>query len=327
MADTSRPAGGNGEPAGAGSGKHSGMGGSAIEPQLLPSRMERLKPYLIMFPALILTIGILVPFGTGVYWSLTNYNLMRPDYSFIGLGNYIRLFQSPRFWNALRVSSTYVFFAVGSQLILGLVIALLLNRDNIVSKILRPLLILPLLIAPVIATLMWRLMMSTQFGILNYFLSLLNPDMRWFPWAGSARYAMFTVVLIDVWIFTPFIGLLILAGLRSLPKAPFEAAKVDGASKWYIFRRQTMPMLVPYITVALIFRLIDSFRMFDIPFALTRGGPGDSLMKLQVTAYTESFTYLNIGRGAAYMFITWLIVFIVSKLLVNYWLKWRTRLS
>ena len=170
-------------------------------------------------------------------------------------------------------------------------------------------------------------MMSTQFGVLNYFLSMVNPTLRNFPWGGSAQYAMFAVVLIDVWIFTPFVGLLVLAGLRSLPKASFEAAQVDGASKWYTFRTQTMPMLTPYITIALIFRLIDSFRIFDIPFALTRGGPGDALMALQVTAYTESFTFLNIGRGASYMFITWIVIFLVSKALVNYWMRWRSRLS
>jgi multiple sugar transport system permease protein len=301
--------------------------GTGILERIQPTRLDRLKPFLIILPALLLTAGILIPFGTGVFWSFTNYNLMRPDFKFTGLQNYIRMFGSEQFWNAIRVSSTYVFFAVGVELLLGLGIGLLLNRDSIVTKIFRPLLILPLLIAPVIAVLMWRLMMSTQFGVLNYFMSFIDPALKNFPWAGVSQYAMFTVVLIDVWIFTPFIALLVLAGLRSLPQAPFEAAQVDGASKWYTFRTQTMPMLTPYITIALIFRLIDSFRMFDIPFALTKGGPGDSLMTLQVTAYTQSFTYLNIGRGAAYMFLTWIIIFVVSKFLVNHWMKWRARLS
>jgi multiple sugar transport system permease protein len=295
--------------------------------RLQPTRMERLKPYLIILPALLLTVGILIPFGTGVFWSFTNYNLMRPNFQFTGLRNYIQMFQSEQFWNAIRVSGTYVFFAVGTELLLGLGIGLLLNRDNVVTAIFRPLLILPLLIAPVIAVLMWRLMMSTQFGVLNYFMTFFDPALKNFPWAGVAEYAMFTVVLIDVWIFTPFIALLVLAGLRSLPRAPFEAAQVDGASKFYTFRTQTMPMLMPYITIALIFRLIDSFRIFDIPFALTKGGPGDSLMTLQVTAYTQSFTYLNIGRGAAYMFLTWIIIYMVSKFLVNHWMKWRAKLS
>ena len=294
---------------------------------LKESKFERFKPYLLLFLALILTIGILIPFGTGVYWSFTNYNLMRPNYSFNGFRNYIRMFSSGQFWNALRVSLTYTVVAVGIELLLGLMVGLLLNRDNIVTKILRPLLILPLLIAPVIATLMWKLMMSTQYGVLNYLMSLFNSDLRMFPWAGSAEYAMLTVVLIDIWIFTPFIGLLVLAGLRSLPKAPFEAAQVDGASKWFIFRTQTMPMLTPYIITALIFRLIDSFKVYDIPFAMTKGGPGDSLMTLQVTAYTEAFTYLNIGRGTAYMFFTWIVVYMISKYLVGHWMKWRAKLS
>lgn len=295
--------------------------------RLQPTRLERLKPYLIILPALLVTIGILIPFGTGVFWSFTNYNLMRPDFRFTGFKNYIYMFGHGQFWNSIRVSVTYVFFSVGIELILGLIVGLLLNRDNIVTKILRPLLILPLLIAPVIAVLMWRLMMSTQFGVLNYFLTFFNSELKDFPWAGRAEYAMFTVVLIDIWIFTPFIALLVLAGLRSFPRSPFEAAQVDGASKWYIFRTQTMPMLMPYITIALIFRIIDSFRIFDIPFALTKGGPGDSLMTLQVTAYTQSFTYLNIGRGAAYMFVTWIIIYFMSKFLVNHWMKWRSKLS
>ena len=295
--------------------------------RLRPTRLERLKPYLIILPALLLTVGILIPFGTGVFWSFTNYNLMRPNFQVIGLRNYTQMLQSEQFWNAIRVSSTYVVFAVGVELLLGLAIGLLLNRDNVVTKIFRPLLILPLLIAPVIAVLMWRLMMSTQFGVLNYFMSFIDPALKNFPWAGVAQYAMFTVVLIDVWIFTPFIALLVLAGCVRFPRAPFEAAQVDGASKWYTFRTQTMPMLMPYITIALIFRLIDSFRMFDIPFALTKGGPGDALMTLQVTAYTQSFTYLNIARGAAYMFLTWIIVYVVSKFLVGRWMKWRSKLS
>lgn len=288
---------------------------------------DKAKPYLIILPAFLLTIGILVPFATGVYWSLTDYNLMRPQFEFIGIGNYVELFSGGEFWHALKVSGVYVLFAVGTELLLGLVIALLLNQETFLAKIFRPLLILPLLIAPVIATLIWKLMMSTDFGVINYFLSLLNPELKEFPWAGSPKYAMLTVVLIDVWIFTPFIALLLLAGLRSLPQPPFEAAQVDGASRWFIFRVLTLPMLAPFMVIALIFRIIDSIRMFDIPFAMTKGGPGDSLMNLQIQAYTEAFTYLNISVGSAYMFVTWVIIFIISKLMVGYWMKWRQRLS
>ena len=289
--------------------------------------LHRARPYILVLPALLLTIGVLVPFVTGVFWSLTNYNLMHPAYRFIGIGNYLNMFKGVAFWNTLSVTGIYVIAAVGVELILGLAIAMLLNRETLAARICRPLLVLPLLTAPVLATLMWKLMLSSEYGVVNYFLSLVAPSLRDFPWAGSAHYAMLTVVLIDVWIFTPFIALLLLAGLRSLPAAPFEAARVDGASAWFSFRQLTWPMLTPYLAVALIFRIIDTIQQFDIPYVLTEGGPGDALMTMQVRAYTQSFTYLNIGIGSAYMFITWIIVFVISRLMVNLWSKWRAKLG
>ena len=288
---------------------------------------RRYKPYIIILPALALTIGILVPFGTGVVWSFTNYNLMRPGFSFTGFENYISIFTSDAFWHAVYVTFLYVLGAVGTETVLGLIIALLLNQETIMAKLLRPFLILPLLIAPVIATLMWKLMMSTQYGVLNYFMSGINPALRDFPWAGSADWAMFSAVVIDVWIFTPFIALLLLAGLRSLPQPPFEAAKVDGASNWFTFKNITMPMLVPYLAIAIIFRLVDSIRMFAIPYGLTQGGPGNALMNLQVSAYKEAFSYMNIAKGSGYMFLTWIIIFIVSNYMVSYWQTARAKMS
>lgn len=303
-------------------------GDPAAPAQKEPHAFRRaVRPYILVLPALLLTIGVLVPFVNGVYWSLTNYNLMHPAFRFIGVQNYLNMFTGSDFWQTLKVSAVYVVAAVGVELLLGLGIAMLLNRETIAAKICRPLLVLPLLTAPVLATLMWKLMLSSEYGVINYFLSLVVPSLRNFPWAGSARYAMLTVVLIDVWIFTPFIALLLLAGLRSLPAAPFEAARVDGASSWFAFRQLTLSMLTPYLVVALIFRIIDTIQQFDIPYVLTEGGPGGALMTMQVRAYTQSFSYLNIGVGSAYMFITWIIVYVISTLMVRLWTKWRVRLG
>lgn len=285
------------------------------------------RPYLLVLPALLLTIGVLIPFVNGVYWALTNYNLSHPAFRFIGIHNYLDMFARSDFWQTLKVSAVYVVAAVGLELVLGLAVAMLLNRESIAAKICRPLLVLPLLMAPVLATLMWKYMLSSEYGVINYFLSLIAPSLRKFPWAGSVRYAMLTVVLIDVWIFTPFIALLLLAGLRSLPAAPFEAARVDGASSWFAFRHLTLSMLTPYLIVALIFRIIDTIQQFDLPYVLTEGGPGGALMTMQVRAYTQSFSYLNIGIGCAYMFITWVIVYVISTFMVKLWTKWRARLG
>ena len=286
---------------------------------------KKYLPYLIVLPALVLTLPVLIPFFQSIYYSMTTYSLTNPIKNFIWFENYVWLFTDPEFWNSVRVSFVYAGTAVGIELLLGLLIAVLLNQETLLAKIFRPLLLMPLMIAPIIGTLMWKLMMSPEFGVLNYFLSAFGA--RDFQWASAADSAMFSVVLIDVWMFTPFIALLLLAGLRSMPAPPFEAAMVDGASKWFIFKNLTIPMLMPFIIVAVVFRLIDSLRQFDIIFGLTKGGPGSKLMNFQVSAYTTSFTYTKISDGSALMLINWLIVYIISMFLVKFWRKSQDRLS
>ena len=286
---------------------------------------KKYLPYLIVLPALALTLPVLVPFIQSIYYSMTTYSLTNPNKVFIWFENYAWLFTDPEFWNSVRVSFVYAGTAVGIELLLGLLIAVLLNQETLLAKVLRPLLLMPLMIAPIIGTLMWKLMMSPEFGVLNYFLSFVGA--RDFQWASAAESAMFSAVMIDVWMFTPFIALLLLAGLRSMPAPPFEAAMVDGASKWFIFKNLTIPMLMPFIIVAVVFRLIDSLRQFDIIFGLTKGGPGSTLMNFQVSAYTTSFTYTKISDGSAMMIINWVIVYVISMFLVKFWRKSQDRLS
>jgi len=256
---------------------------------------------------------------------MTTYSLTSPVKNFIWFENYIWLFTSAEFWNSVKVSFVYTISAVGIELILGLIIAILLNQETFLAKIFRPLLLLPLMIAPIIGTLMWKLMMSPEFGVLNYFLSYIG--MRDFQWASAANSAMFSVVMIDVWMFTPFIALLLLAGLRSMPAPPFEAAMVDGASRWFTFKTLTLPMLMPFIIVSVVFRLIDSLRQFDIIFGLTKGGPGSVLMNFQVSAYTTAFTYTKVADGSALMIVNWVIIYVISMFLVKFWRKSQDRLS
>jgi multiple sugar transport system permease protein len=282
-------------------------------------------PYLLVLPALALTLPVLYPFIESIYYSMTNYSLTSPVKRFVWFDNYLWLFSSPEFWNSVRVSFEYTICSVGIELLLGLTIALLLNQETFLAKVLRPLLLMPLMIAPIIGTLMWKLMMSPEYGVLNYFLSFIG--MRDFQWASAANSAMFSVVLIDVWMFTPFIALLLLAGLRSMPAPPFEAAMVDGASKWFTFKTLTLPMLMPFIIVAVVFRVIDSLRQFDIIFGLTKGGPGSTLMNFQVSAYTTSFTYTQIADGSTLMMVNWVIIYIISMFLVKFWRKSQDRLS
>ena len=283
-----------------------------------------LLPYLLSLPALLVTIGILIPFATAVYYSLQRYNLAFPaGRKLIWLDNFVALFGDGRFWGTIQASLTYTLLTVGVQLLLGLGIALLLVRRSLINNLMSVLLILPLMVAPAIASLMWKLMTNPNFGILSYFVSSLGfTDFRW---ASDPASAMFTVVLVDTWVYTPFIIILLLAGLRALPRQPFEAAELDGVPPTFIFFRITLPMLMPYILTASLFRMLDSIQQFDIIYSMTQGGPGDRLMLFQIRAYLEAFTFTNIGRSAAILMVLWAITFALSNVFIKQWLRLRAR--
>ena len=236
---------------------------------------------------------------------------------------YWQLLTDPSFWNTLQVSLSYTVLTVGLQLVLGLGIALLLQKRTRLNNFVSILLLLPLMTAPVLAALMWKLMTDPNFGILSYFVSLIGIED--FRWASSPDTALLTVVLVDTWVYTPFIMILLLAGLRSLPRQPFEAAALDGVPRSFVFLRITLPMLTPYILTAALFRLLESIQQFDIIYAMTQGGPGDTLMVFQVEAYLNFFQSTNVGRSAALLLILWAITFAISNLFIKNWLRLRER--
>jgi multiple sugar transport system permease protein len=286
--------------------------------------MRRALPYLLSLPALLMCIGILIPFITAVYYSMLRYRLNLPQMKgFIWFGNYVNFFYDPKFWNTVYISLLYAFLTVGLELILGLAIALLLQKQTRFNNIISILLLLPLMTAPALASLMWKLMTNPNFGILSYFVSLLG--FHDFKWASDPSTALLTVVLVDIWVYTPFIMILLLAGLRSLPQAPFEAAALDGVPRSFVFFRITLPMLMPYIITATLFRLLDSIQQFDIIYSMTQGGPGDKLLVFQVQAYLDFFQATNVGRSAALMIVLWAITFFLSNIFIKQWLKLRER--
>jgi multiple sugar transport system permease protein len=142
-----------------------------------------------------------------------------------------------------------------------------------------------------------------------------------FTWSSSPKTALFTAALIDFWVYAPFVIVLILAGIQSLPKSPFEASRIDGGSAWFTFKNLTLPMLKPFLYIALIFRLMAAMQEFAIIFALTKGGPGDTLMNLSVTAYNTGFAFMKFGKSLPYILTLWLIINIISKRLVANWQK------
>ena len=285
---------------------------------------KKVLPYLLSLPALLVCIGILIPFATSIVYSLQRYRLSQPWARKFNWGeNYWNFLSDSAFWNTVQVSLTYTVVVIFLELLLGLGIALLLQRRSLFNNAVSILLLMPLMTAPALAALMWKLMTNPGFGILSYFATLLGfEDMRW---ASDPSTALLTVVIVDVWVYTPFIMILLLAGLRSLPRQPFEAAELDGVPRIFVFQRITLPMLTPFLLTATLFRMIESIQQFDIIYAMTQGGPGDTLTVFQVEAYLNFFQSTNVGRSAALMLILWAITYFLSSIFVKNWLALREK--
>lgn len=273
----------------------------------------------LFLPAFLLTVGILFPFGYSVIMSFTNFNLTAGTSSFIGLGNYIRLTKDPEFWNSLKVTMLFTVGAVVFEIGVGFVSAYLLNIGLLGQRVWRTLFLLPIMLPPTVAAIMWKLMMAPIQGVLNYLLQLVG--LPGSEWLGSSSTALFSVILIDAYVFVPFAGMIFLAGLQNLPKEPYEAAAVDGVSSWFAFRKLTLPLLKPIILIVLLFRIMDCLKHFDIIYAATKGGPASATMTLSVQAYYHSFRWTDMGYAFAHLVVLWAIVYVLSYFLVGQWRK------
>ncbi len=282
-------------------------------------RRKEILPYLLMLPALLLLVGMIYPFCLGVYYSLTSYFLQYPHlFRFIWLGNYLKLPGDPLFAYSVQFTLAYTAVAVLVQVSLGISVALLLHGRIIGRGILRAMMLMPLMMPPVITALMWKVMMaSTKAGILNHLLGAvgLGPV----NWLGSVNAAMVSVLIIDTWGNLPFVSLILLGGLQSLPYEPYEAAVVDGAAGWDVLRYITLPLLKPFIILATTFRVMDSLRIFDVIYATTVGGPADATMNLHMRAFFYAFQWYQMGMGMAYAMVLLVMVFIASYILMRYW--------
>ena len=212
---------------------------------------------------------------------------------FIGLDNYTRLAADSRFWNALANTAYFTAVSVTLELALGLGMALLLVQAFRGRALLYSLILLPWAFPTVVSARLWEWMYNADYGVLNY---LLGTRINWL---GSPAWALHAAILMDVWKATPFVALLLLAGLQTIPRDLYHAAALDGAGAWTTFRRITLPLLAPLMLVVLIFRTIDAFRVFDAIYVLTGGGPANSTETLSIYAYKTLFQTLEFGYGSA----------------------------
>jgi multiple sugar transport system permease protein len=271
----------------------------------------------MLAPALVLLMASLYPFLTGLYTGLTNRKLYLPTAKFIGLGNFEMLATTPLFWTAVSNTMVYTTLVLVIQLPLGLGIALLLDVPSSLRAFFRTTIVLPLLIPPVVAGLMWKTMMQPQSGVLNWLLNQIGLPAQ--SWLTDPATALISVVLIDTWVFTPLSVVILLAGLQSVPSEFEEAARVDGANAWQVFWHVKLPWLLPYIVLTALFRIADSLKSLEIIYATTRGGPLNATRTLHIMAYEEAYRWSNLGRAMAIVFVLWLISYLVSGLLLGIW--------
>jgi len=236
---------------------------------------------------------------------------------FNGLSNYGEaLFKDTRFWDSLRNTFLIGIPAIMLEFLIGLGLALLLNRKIIGKKIITSLLILPVMMPPIVAGLIWRVLYHEKYGAINGFLRNLGINAQ-FTWLGDPNLARVAVILVDVWEWTPLMMMILLAGLQSISIEPYESAKIDGASPLQIFGYITLPLLRLPIMAAILIRLIDSIKLFDIIFVLTRGGPGGKTETISFYTYLVGFRYFRMGYAAALSYILLIITVILSMVFIR----------
>jgi len=281
--------------------------------------IENNKLKYFLWPAIIipLLVGI-IPYFTGIGLSFTNWKLAISNIKFVGLRNYLEMFTNPDFWNALKVTGIFSGVSLLIEITIGFFVGWLLSVKLKGVSFFRSIILIPLMVAPVLSALMWKLMLP-QHGVINYLLSFLGiPAVSWL---SNPNTALMTLVCIDAYINIPFVAIIILAGFQALPKEPYEAAAVDGASKLFIFKKITFPLVTPLIIVALIFRLILSLKTFDIIYATTGGGPGSVTTNLHLLAYMNIFKYGQGAKATSIVLILFIFIFYISYKLVNRWTK------
>lgn len=274
---------------------------------------------LMMLPALIIPILLAGVFIFGFYLTLRNRRLNRGDLGFVGLDNYIKLLQDDRFWHSLSLTLKFTITDIAIELTLATLLALALSVPLRGVKFYRALLIIPLMTPPVVGALVWKVLYrSGNGGFFNWVLWKLGLPMQGF--IGDPSQAIQSLIVIDVWLFLPFVAIILLAGLQTLPQEQMDAARVDGANEWRIFWQIKLPYLVPFYIVALFFRAIDSLNVFDTIYGTTKGGPGDATRVLAINGYENAFPFFNISYGGATFVMLWVLCTVTGSLLYL-WVK------
>lgn len=276
-------------------------------------KKETTLAWIFLAPALITIAAVaLYPILHVFYLSLHRKLLIFGIHRFVGLENYLYFLQDSRFWSSLGVTLYFVLLSTALEMLLGLAAALLMHQPRAGKTFIRAAVLVPWAIPTVVSARMWEWIYNPDFGVLNFFLR----KIAWLPgpqnWLGDPTLALHALIFADVWKTTPFVALLLYAGLQVLPGELYEAAKIDGANAWQRFRQVTLPLLRPVLLTTLLFRTLDAFRVFDIVYVLTGGGPANTTETLSIYAYKLLFQTLQFGAGSAVAVLTFGCVMLIS---------------
>ncbi|OCO99962.1 MULTISPECIES: sugar ABC transporter permease [unclassified Ensifer] len=283
---------------------------------------ERHLRYLMLAPTMLILLALTIFPSLYMFYAAVHRISPNPDlpWEFVGPGNFVRLLTDAQFHVALRNTVVFTIVAVTFEFLLGLGLALLLDRFIRRLTFLKTVLMIPMMLPPIAVAITWKIIYEPQFGVLNEIMFRLGLPLQ--AWAGDVNLAMFSIIVADVWQWTPFIFLLMLAGLASLPVEPYEAAALDGASSWRQFWDLTLPFLKPVIAIALLLRVMDALRLFDLVFILTGGGPADRTKVLSLYIYQVAYRFADPGYAAAISLFVLFVTIVLST-----WFMKRMRLA
>ena len=277
---------------------------------------RRRRSYVLFIVPALVVIGavIIFPWLYTLWMSAFDWTIGSTAH-FVGFGNYRKLFGNQRFLESILHTFYFTALAVAVPLVLGTVAAIVFHREFPWRGILRGVFIMPMMATPVAVALVWTMMFHPQQGVLNYLLSLvgLPPSL----WVYSPTLVIPSLVLVEVWHWTPLVMLIVLGGLAALPTEPYESARLDGASEWQLFRFITLPLVAPFIVVAAVIRTIDALKTFDTIYVITGGGPGTASETVNLYLYLQAFAFYNIGTASAVVVVFFVIVLALALVLLH----------
>ena len=279
--------------------------------------LDKRLNYIFTVPTIIFVLGmVLFPI---IYTFALSFHSWRMSanipWEFIGLDNYIDLFSDSRFLDSVWRTFFFSAIALVFEVVLGIAIALFLNRTFFGKNIVKTAFLLPMVATPVAIGMVWKLIYEPNIGILNTVIrGMGGPKI---DWLGNSDIALYSLIVVDIWQWTPFVMLIILAGLTSIPTDPYESAMIDGANRWQIITKITLPLLRPTIYTAVLLRLIDVLKTFDIIYSMTQGGPGYATETMNILSFRQAFEFMQFGQSGATLIVFFVIVMLIAAITIK----------